>query len=64
MRDMTVEEEKALDRANRDVIRDILDTMMYLRDVQHKDVPPELKKEVIELIRIYGAICELEKKVS
>lgn len=61
---MTVEEEKALSRDIREGIKDILDTMMYLRDVQHKDVPPELKKEVIELIRMYGAICELEKKVA
>ena len=60
---MTVEEEKALNRDIRQGIKDILDTMMYLRDVQHKDVPPELKNEVLELIRMYGAICEIEKKV-
>lgn len=61
---MKLEEEKSLDRDIHDGINDILNTMMYMKDVQHKDVPPELKKEVFELIRMYGAICELEKKVA
>ena len=53
---MTEEEEKELDKANHDGIRDLLDTIMYMRESQHKEIPPELKSEVMELVRLYGLV--------
>ena len=50
------EEEKELDKANHDGIREMLDTIMYMRESQHKEIPPELKAEVLEVIRLYGAV--------
>ena len=55
-RSAKTEEEKELDKANHDGMREMLDTIMYMRESLHKEIPPEFKEEVLELIRLYGAV--------
>lgn len=53
---MTIEEEKVLDKEKREGIRDILNTIMYMRSELYQDIPPELKAEILGVIRLYGDV--------